>query len=355
MTYTIGRRGLLKGAGKAAIGLTAFNLAGGSIAARAQTSSIVVTHFGGPYEILGTIVGAPFKEASGIDVSYEVEISPSAFAKIQTQKDDPPFDLVMVSRAWGLRALKTGLLAPVSAADFSEAPNLVEGAIPAEGWGAATMLDTFDLMVDTNQITDPVTSWLDLWREDMKGKIMLPSAVNGASALNFLVCLARAISGDTVDDASIDEAFKRLIALKPDVRAYYQDGAQPNMLIERGDIGICPQFGIRIANTSRATPNVVKASPKEGVLAAPYDLCMPANGKNPDAAKEYINFTLTLPVQKAMTEELLATPVRADVEVSPEVAPLVTTDPSLLWFLDQEMAAAKQRAWLDRYTREVQS
>jgi hypothetical protein len=34
---------------------------------------------------------------------------------------------------------------------------------------------------------------------------------------------------------------------------------------------------------------------------------------------------------------------------------LVALDPAQMFFQDEEYAASKQREWLDRYTREVQS
>lgn len=358
MTFDIRRRDLLAGGARLALGAAAFGTLGAAAAgraARAEDVTLRVTHFGGPYQVLTDIIAKPFEQATGIKVIYDVEISPSASAKIQTQKADPPFDLVMISRSWALRGMKGGLFAPVKPSDFAEAPHLLPHIIPEGGWGVATMLDTFDLMVDTKQIPTPVTSWLDLWRDDMKGKIMLPSAVNGSSAFGFLACLVKAIAGDMKSEAGLNEAFARLKALKPAIRSFYADGSQPNMLIERGDIGIAPQFAIRIANTTRKTPNVVKCSPKEGVLAVPYDLCIPVNSKRIAQAKTYANFTLTKPSQAAMVTNLLATPVRADVPIPADVAPLVNADAKLVWFQDEEFAAARQKEWLDRYTREVQS
>jgi len=323
--------------------------------AHAQTRGLRVTHYGGPFQILETVVGKPFSEQNNVSVVYEVEFSSSAFAKIQAQRERPPFDIVLVSRAFGLRALHSDLLTKVSAADFPEAANVSPGIIPQAGWGAAAMLDTVDIMVDTKQIPTPVTSWLDLWRDDMKGKIILPSAVNGATCFGFLACLVKAVGGNMNSDAAVNEVFARLKKLKPAVRSFYTDGSQPNLLIERGDIGVAPQFGIRIANTSRQSPHIVKVTPKEGVLAAPYDLCITKNSANVDLAKKYINFVLTKKIQEAQTTNLLATPVRKDVTIPPNLASYINTKQDAIWFQDEELAASKQRAWLDRFTREVQA
>jgi putative spermidine/putrescine transport system substrate-binding protein len=323
--------------------------------ANAQTSTLHVTHFGGPYQALAAFAGKPFEDLTKTRIVYDVEISPTAFPKLQTQRADPPFDVVMLSRAWAFRAAKADLVQKVSAADFPEAGKLRADVLPPAGWGVAMMLDTMDIMVDTNQVKTPLKSWTDLWRADLKGKVMLPSSSEGATCLLFLLSLVHAVGRDIKSEAAVNEAFARLKNLKPNLRGFFSEGTQANLLIERGDIAAAPQFAIRIANSTRRSPNVVKVSPQEGMAAVPYDLCIPVNCKSSDAAKKYINFTLTSPVQEAMVKSLLATPVRSDVQIPADIAPLVNTDPQLVWFPDAEYVAGKEREWLDRYTREVQS
>jgi spermidine/putrescine-binding protein len=321
----------------------------------AQAKTLRVTHFGGPYQALDTIAAKPFEAAKGTRVVYDVEISPTLLPKLQADRSNPPFDVVMLSRAFALRASKAGLLAKVEPSELPESAHLIKDALAPGGWGAAMMLDTMDIMVDTKQVSTPLTSWLDLWRPDLKGKILLPSAVEGSICFSFLASLIRALGGDVKSDAAVNEAFKRLQTLKPNLRGFFSDATQANMMIERGEIAVAPQYAIRIANSTRRSPHVVKASPKEGMVAVPYDLCVPLNVKDPGAAKAYIDFTLTKPVQTALATSLMATPVRTDVALPPEVAPLINVDPNLIWFLDPEFAASKERQWLDRYTREVQS
>jgi putative spermidine/putrescine transport system substrate-binding protein len=211
------------------------------------------------------------------------------------------------------------------------------------------------MMIDTKQVKEPINSWLDLWKPEFKGKTALPSAANGGASFAFLQCILRAVGGNDRSDAAINETFSRLKALKPSVRVFYPDSIQATQLIDRGDISIAPQFGIRIANQTKVSPHIVKTTPKEGVVAIPYDLCIAKGSKKVDLGKKYINLTLTKPVQANLVQSLLATPSRRDVDVPAETAKLVTLDPSRIWFADEEFAASKQREWLDRYIREIQS
>ena len=323
--------------------------------ARAAGTTLRATHFGGPYEILVDLIGKPFAAAKLGTVEYEVAISPAVLAKLQAGRDDPPFDVVMVSRSFGRRMLTAGLLETLTPADITDSAQLMKDALPEAGWGVAMVLDTYDIMLDTKQVPTPVTSWLDLWKPEYAGKIALPAAADGGGAFAFISCIVRAIGNGDHSDAVVNEAFTRLKALKPAVRVFCTDSVQQTQLIDRGDIAIAPEFGIRIANMTKRSPNIVKATPKEGVAAIPYDLCIPKGARNAALAKTYINFALTPAVQTGLLESLLATPARTGLPVPPSLASLVTTDPAHIWFQDEAFATSKQREWLDRYTREVQS
>jgi len=268
------RRDVLTTTARVAGGIAAATLLTGPGRVFAQETILRATHFGGPYQILSELVAKPFAEAKLGRVEYDVEVSPSVVAKLQTQRDDPLFDVGMVSRSFGLRALNAGLVEKVSASDFPEATALMSEALPAAGWGVAMVLDTYDMMIDTKQVKEPVGSWLDLWKPEFRGKTALPSAANGGASFAFIQCILRAIAGNDRSAAAVNETFSRLKALKPAVRVFYPDSVQATQLIDRGDISIAPQFGIRIANQTKASPHIVKTTPKEGVVAIPYDLCI---------------------------------------------------------------------------------
>ena len=320
-----------------------------------ELATLRATHFGGPYQILRDIIAQPFEQAKLGRVVYEVETGPTAVAKLQAQKDEPPFDVVMISRSFALRALNSGLLEKMNPAEIPEMAALKPGSAAPSGSGVALMLDAMQLMVDTKQVKEPLTSWLDLWRPELKGKIMLPAAFNGGATIPFIGCIARAVGGGEKSEAAVNEAFARLKALKPNVRGFFTDGNQPTEVIQRGDIAVAAQFAIRIANITRSAPHIVSVTPKEGACAVPYDLCIVAGAKQPKLAKTYINCALGEAVQGKLVQSLYATPSRGNVTISPEFQPLVISDPGKIFFMDEEHTAGKQREWLDRYTREVQS
>ena len=115
-------------------------------------------NFGGPYQILNDVVGKPFSDMKLGRVEYDVEVSPSVIAKLQTQRGNPPFDVAMVSRPFGLRSAKAGPRA-VSAADFPEIKALILMRCRRVGGSMIRYLRHDDRH---EQVKEPITSWLDL-------------------------------------------------------------------------------------------------------------------------------------------------------------------------------------------------
>ncbi|WP_428676950.1 extracellular solute-binding protein [Reyranella sp.] len=353
MSQAITRRTALRLTSGLALGTSAAFASRSSSAQSLPT--LRATHFGGPYQAMQEIIAAPFARDGLGTVTYDVETGPTAVTKMQSRRDDPPFDVAFISRSFAFRALNAGLLQKLEARDIADAVALKPGSLAPSGSGVALMFDAMEIMVDSRQVKEPITSWLDLWRPDLKGKIMLPAAFNAGAVIPFLGCIFRAVGGNEQSDQVVNEAFSRLKALKSSVRGFYSDGNQPMEVIERGDIAVGAQFLIRIANLNRRSPHIVNVTPKEGACAVPYDLCIPAGIKPVALAKTYINFALRKDVQTKLADQLIVTPSRTGVEVSADLQKLIITDPSQMFFMDDAVTAAKQREWLDRYTREVQS
>ena len=354
MPQPVTRRDMLRLTGGLVAGAAAAATSSSAVVAQ-STPTLRATHFGGPYQVLQDIVGEPFGKEAHCKVTYDVETGPTSVAKMQSRRDDPPFDVAMISRSFAFRALGAGLLQKIEAKDITDLSALKPGSLAASGSGVALMFDAMEIMVDSRQVQEPITSWLDLWRPDLKGKIMLPAAFNGGAVIPFLGCIFKAVGGNEQSEQVVNEAFARLKALKSSVRGFYSDGNQPMEVIERGDIAVGAQFLIRIANLSKRSPHIVNVTPKEGACAVPYDLCIPAGIKLTDLAKAYINYALRKDVQTKLADQLIVTPSRSGVEVTPDLQKLIITDPAQMFFMDDAVTAAKQREWLDRYTREVQS
>lgn len=347
MQPSIGRRRAIQGLGALAAGALAPRLA------NAQAAGIRVHHFGGPYKALEDFVGGPFSEATKAKIEWGNDTSISALTKIQTAPDQSPFEIAMMVRAVSLRAMKAGLLAPIDGNRLTNLKQTVDGTMATGGAGVAMMLDSYDIMINTDNYNGRITSWADLLKPELKGKLVLPAS--GISAASHLVvALTRAMGGKEDSEKDVDATFKALAAIKGNVRTFYTDPVQATQLIERGEAGVAPQFAVRIATLARQNPKVIRSSPKEGVPALPNDWVIAKGAKNMDLAHRYVDLCISQATQARSVETLLATPTRRGVPVPDALRPFVLTDTSRIFFIDEEWLADRQRVWLQRWAREVQ-
>ncbi|KAA0969528.1 extracellular solute-binding protein [Aureimonas fodinaquatilis] len=325
-----------------------------STGAFAQAGPVRVTHFGGPYQILDQAVGAPFEAAGLGRVEYTASLTPATIGQLQASRANPPFDVVMLSRPAAVRAGRAGLLETIDTSKLPNLANLEQSSLSPEGFGIPFVLDTIEIMYNTKMVSSPITSWLDLWRPELQGKIALPST-SVVFAPDFVALVARSLGGDEKDPAAIDAAFEKIIELKSHVRTFTTNPEQASALMERGEIAACPQFGVRISSVIRNNPDVARAAPSEGVAARPYDLAIPAESPNKDLAYEYINFIIGRQAQENLATGLWATTVNRDVVVPDDLKDKIMTDFSKLIFWDDTYMASVERDWRTRWERNVQS
>lgn len=362
-TSTLSRRQLLRHAGVGGAAL----MFGGVLAAcsRAEDASgsaapatpdsvpgLNITHFGGPYDALAGIVAAPALAASIAEVSYEAETSGSAVARLAAGNSG--LDIVQVSRTPALAAFRDGLLQPLDVGLLSNLGDLAENyRLVDEGdvAGITMVLDGVDLMYRSDLVDAPITSWMDLFRDDVAGRIGLPGS-NLSSSWLTVVALSRALGNDYAN-GEVEEAFAMLEELE--TRAVVSDPNQLTQLIDSGDILVAPQYSARIANVRAENSDIAAAAATEGVPAQPYDLCIVADSEQVEAAHAYIDFAISRDVQRELADALLATPASSAVELTDEDLATLSVNPAGVFFLDEDMIAEFRGGWEDRYARNVEA
>lgn len=318
----------------------------------ASSDLLRVTHFGGPYVALERIIGDAFMDAGMGNVEYEQDQPNLILAKWQAQPGNPVYDIGLFERAPTLRAGSSGLALPLTEANVPNIVNALPGSVAEGGAGVALAFDTIDIMYDTNQVSEPITSWLDLWRPDLAGKIMLPGLpIDGAVAFT-LVSVARAMG---MTEEQVDEVFPRFIELKDNVHSFYSDPNQASQLIERGEIAVAIQYSARIGQLMKRYPHITRATPTEGVPAIPYDLVVAANTSAPEAAANYVNLALEPEIQAQVCSTILLNPAVSGVELDEDTIRYIISDQSKMFPVNDPVVIELQQGWLERWQREVQS
>lgn len=338
---------------KFSLGLGAATLALSTpLRAFAAGDTLRVTHFGGPYVALESIIGDAFVASGAGEVEYEQDQPNLILAKWQAQPDDPAYDIGLLERAPTLRAGAGGLALPLTPENVPNLANALPGALADDGAGVALAFDTIDIMYDKNQVSEPITSWLDLWRPELAGKIMLPGMPIDGAIVFTLVAVARAMG---LKEEQVEETFPRFIELKDRVHSFYSDPNQASQLLERGEIAAAVQYSARIGQLMKRHDNITRATPDEGVPAIPYDLVVAAKTKAPEAAASYVNLALTPQIQEQICSAILLNPSVSGVELSDETVKYIISDQSKMFAVNDPVVIDLQQGWLERWQREVQS
>lgn len=230
-----------------------------------------------------------------------------------------------------------GLLAPYEPA---EADDLLPEVLDTDGYYVGTRIIPTIIMVNTDDIPEPPTSWQELTDETYRDKLVMPNPdVSGAAAYNAAVWLA---------DEQLGEPWLTALAENNPVIAESNgptsqavaEGAQP--------VGIVVDYLVRDL-AAQGSP-VAVSYPSEGVPYITQPGAIFADSQNPEGAAAFLDFVVGVAGQKlAVAQSYL--PIRADVG-SPEGAPALE-DITLMTPDAEEITAQKQGAAVETFNEIV--
>jgi spermidine/putrescine transport system substrate-binding protein len=190
-------------------------------------------------------------------------------------------------------------------------------AIPYN-WG------TTGLIVRSDLVTEPVTSWNDLWNPRYTGKVGLWQAQSREVIGIALKSLGYSINSEK--PAELEQALARLLALKPGV-VFYDDydpvSAAPVFSSGKAVIGM--GYALDVLETRKEKSTTAYILPQEGALLWGDNFIIPVKSANKLTAETLINFLLRPEVNAQIANEnSYATPNEAAL---PFIQPEILNDP----------------------------
>lgn len=317
--------------------------------AAAQGKTLTISWWGFNGEKLEEIVLAPFREQCDCEIVFETGNNGERLNKLQI-RNGAGVDVAYFSDSFSQQAIEAGLFQKV---DPAKLPNL-EGIYdlakdPQGGYGPAYTIGRVGIVYDSTKVTPPITSWNDLWREDLAGSLSLPGITTTAGPM--VVMKAGDHAG--VDAfANEDAAFAAVEELKPNVVKNYNTGSEMINLFSTGEISAAVAQDFTLGQIQAAVPSVVWADLEEGSIATLNTVNIPVGAAEPDLAHEFINFILSPEIQQQLAEQGVDAPVATSVELTPEQAALWTYGADVIAGLQRidyaKMNAAKGN-WVDRW------
>ncbi|PVH30339.1 ABC transporter substrate-binding protein [Pararhodobacter oceanensis] len=336
--------------------LKAFSLATASMAAlmtaaptMAQARTFTISWWGFNGDKLQEIIVDPFEEMCDCDVIFETGNNSDRLSRLQL-RSGAGVDVIYLTDRFSQLGIELGMFQPV---DRAQVPNISESydfaQAPQGEYGPAYSIGRVGIVYDADAVESPITSWDDLWREDLASSVSLPGITTTAGPMVVL----RAGQRVGVDAyAETDTAFEQVAELVPNVVTNYNTGSEMINLFSTGEITVSIAQDFALGRIQAAVPSVVWADLEEGSIATLNTINIPVNAAEPELAHMFLDFVLSQEIQQELAEQGVDAPVNTNVVLTEEqAAPWTYGDAmiSSLQHVNYEPMNAALDGWIARW------
>ncbi|WP_201841931.1 extracellular solute-binding protein [Microvirga zambiensis] len=340
---------------------TSLTLAAATLAApnilRAQAKrfegvTLNINGYGGDYDrILKESVAKPLEDQTGLRVVYTPSTASAAVARIIASPDNPPFDLVMCDSPNMPDLIKAGAITPTNLG-----PDVIGRIVPSVrefgDYGIPMSVASMIVTYNKTLVKSPLTSFIDLARPDLEGRVAMFNLENSGGVLYFLA-LAEA-GGGNVDN--VDPAFEALRKIKPNITAVTPSTVNLLQLFEQEEAWAGAFWDGRVFSMQKAGKPMALVPPKEGLYALRSYVSPVKGTKHPDAVKAYLEQLVTGPFITELSRFFGYVPT-TNIQLPPDVAasviPYGKGGLESLRAINWEKVAAYRGDWLSRFNREM--
>jgi putative spermidine/putrescine transport system substrate-binding protein len=267
---------------------------------------------------------APFEKATGAKVVVEEGNTSASIAKARAQKADPQLDAILLDDIGVLTLAREGVLDKL---DLAKLPNAAD-VHPTYVIGDRDGIGFFNYIVTVlynEKRTAAPTSWADLWKPELKGKVLIPK-ITDTQGLLFTVMAAR-LNGGGIDNLAA--AWPKLNELKPNIHSQIENRALNAEAIQSGEalyaVDIPYYFKPYI---DRGYPIAMTTSLKEGFFSITGSAAIVKGGKgNRDVVYAFINQALSPEAQAGMARELWYGPTNPKAQIPSEISKFLVHTP----------------------------
>ncbi len=323
----------------------------GSLSAAAQ-DTLVISTWAFNADKLKANIYEPFEKANNVKIVVETGNNSDRLNKVRL-REGSTVDLIYLADAFAQQGIAEGLFDSVDRANLPNVAKLyaLAQAPHGEEFGPAYTVGRFGIIYDSAAVSEPLTSWSDLWRDDLAGNISVPGITTTAGPMLVLAASDRAgMAGDA------DAAFKELAALKPNLVKTYNRSSELVNLFAQGEIVAGAAQDFAFGRIKEAVPTAVWVDPVEGAYANLNTINIVKGSKNKALAEKYIDFVLSAEVQQALALERVDSPVNSGVTLSDEQAAGLTYGADLIGSLQTVDWAAVNDAkpdWIERWNSQI--
>jgi spermidine/putrescine-binding protein len=249
-----------------------------------------VNGFGGLYdETLKKCVGAPLQEKYGLNVQFIAGSQSTDLVKLIANKENPPFDLFQGDSAYMVELIKGGLIEEVKASDVPNIKRVLPEFREYGDYGAPYSVATVVPLYNAKYVKQPLTSYSDIARPDLKDRAVIPSPTLDTTSL-YLLGLAEENGGSI---ANMEPAFKVLAAAKPNIVALAQTTVAELQMFQNEEVYAGVFWDSRAHELRTKGFPIVTVIPPKGLYSIITCMNVVKNTKYPEAAHAFLEQLLS--------------------------------------------------------------
>lgn len=254
-------------------------------------------------EYIPDSVLAQFTTETGIKVNLSTYSSnEDMLAKVKASNQGI-YDIVVPSDYMVKMMIAQGLLTNLNKGNIPNIKNigsqyLNQSFDPGNAYSVPYMGGVATLCVNTDMVKEDITSYSQIFNPEYKDSIVMLDDVRADIGM---VAKSMGYSMSETDPAILDKIGKRMMDLKPNVKAFNSDS--PKDLMISGETSIGYIWNAEIALSIAENPKIKIVFPTEGCYLFLDNLCVLKGAKNQGNAEKFINFILRADVSKAISDE----------------------------------------------------
>jgi putative spermidine/putrescine transport system substrate-binding protein len=326
-------------------------LASAGVAEAEADNELVVNLNGGAFEkFIRGVVFPEFEKRTGGKIIAVAGLTMQALAKLRASRDNPTIDVIRMDPPGTVPASREGLLQHLDPARIPNMKDLYAWAIPKSGDYVCDNSDYQTLAFNNRMVKTPPDSWLDLWKPEYKGKVIIPDITTSHGVL-FIAMLSKVLTGDFFN---ADVAFGKLVELKPSVQTYWTGHDQVGQLLNSGQAWLTPWISDRaVYQVSVGAPVELTVPKRDGALFVPANAMISKGTKHLELAEAYVNILLDPKMQAQNAEVILNGPSNRLSQLTGLAKKYYTIADLNLLDIDWDKLLQAQSGWVDLWNRQM--
>ena len=321
-------------------------------AAEEEVPTLVISTWPANIDTITANVFKPFEEANNCKIVVDTGNNSERLAKLKENPDG--YDVVYFSDYYVKQAIAADLLLPVDSSKIEGLSDLYEFCQnPNNGYGPGYTVTGFGILYDPTAFDDPITSWKQLWNDDVMSELAVPDIT--VTSGPYMVEIAGKVAGVSPEENE-DPAFELIKKLADNGSIFYSSTGDLVSKFELGEVSVavCQDFD---ASTIRAAKEGLEyvIVPEEGSYLGINQVNITKSCKNPELAYKFISWLISYDVQYEDALARVEAPANTKVELTEEQADgmcygdAVTISSAPNWALYSE----RTDAWILRYNEEI--